>query len=83
MVTTSVPLPLPQAAPFDAVDREVLADVSLRAELLGRRLELLRVIGPPERGPELRKLEGLLDLAARRIDGLLAAGQHQPQGGSA
>jgi hypothetical protein len=72
MVTAPAQIPLPRATPFDRTERDLLADVSLRAELLSRKLELLRVIGAPDRAPELQNLEGLLLLVAHQIDGLLA-----------
>lgn len=72
-VLTAAPRTVPAAEPFDASDRHVLADVSLRAELLSRKLELLRVIGSDGHADELRKLEGLLALVARQIDDLLTA----------
>lgn len=71
-VLTAAPRTVPAPEPFDAADRHVLQEVSLRAELLSRKLELLRVIGAEGNAAELRKLEGLLALVARQIDELLA-----------
>lgn len=62
---------LPRATPYAVTRRRLVAEATLRAELLSSHLHHLACAGPHDRAGDTRRLELLLTELARQIDAIL------------